>query len=488
MGATNDSKSESTGKVTFSGDKLNNFSDWYDQALSVGDIVDPRYPGKGMMIWRPYGFKALKLMFNIMETELEKYGHEETYFPMLIPASVFEKERDFLRGFKGEAFVVTNAGDKKLTENLYIRPTSETVIYESVRLWIRSDADLPLKIFQTVNIFRHETKTTRPLFRLREVVKFNEAHTFHATAQDAQKQIEEGIEIYKHFFDSLMIPYIIVRTPSWDTFAGAMYNYDFMSIMPDGKAMELASVINLGDKFAKAFGIKYAKSDGSHEFVHQTCYGISERELGVLLSVHGDNNGLVIPPIVAPIQIAIVPIFRAEGKSAVIKKAEEVKEKLSKLGYRVLVDARDKKPGEKFYELDAKGIPIKVEIGQREMDSGKLVVSRRDNKEKVTIDEKDLAKTIDHTISAINKSLKENSAEYLKKRILHFATVKELKSNYTERLGMVGLPWCNDEKCGKKLEEEIGIPTIGYQEKKAKDACASCGKKAQSEMFFGRTY
>ncbi len=477
------------GKITFSIDKFKDFPDWYDNALRLGDIVDVRYPLKGMMIWRPYGFKALKLMLSIIEGLLDKSGHEEVYFPMLIPESIFGKERDFLKGFSGEAFVVTKAGTENLTENLYIRPTSETVIYESVKPWIRSATDLPLKLYQTVNIFRHETKQTRPLLRIREIVKFKEAHTFHTTAEDADRQIKEGVEIYERFFDKLLIPYIVVKTPSWDTFAGALYNYDIVSVMPDGKAIELGSVINLGDKFAKAFDIKYLKADGTHAYVHQTCYGISERELGALIAIHGDNNGLILPPHVAPIQVVIVLIAHSEQRDEILKKGKEIEKSLTKAGFRVAIDDRNESIGERFYELEAKGIPMRIELGPKEVKSGKAIIFRRDTREKFEVDSSELVPNLMQLVDKINETMMDKARRNVFDRILHFETVSQLKEKYKERLGMVGLPWCGDEECGRKLEGEIGIPTIGYvSDKKLKPTCASCSKGSVAEMFFGRTY
>ena len=477
-------------KTTFSIDKVKDFPDWYDRALEIGAVVDTRYPVKGMNVWMPYGYAALKAMMGTMQEIMDRTGHKETYFPMLIPESIFGKERDFLKGFKGEAFVVTKAGTSDLTEKLYIRPTSETVMYETVRLWIRSSADLPLKLYQIVNIFRHETKQTRPMLRLREVVKFKEAHTFHATAEEAEAQIREAIDAYKEFFDRMLIPYIIVKTPSWDTFAGAVYNMDFISVIPDGKAIELGSVINLGQKFAKAFDITYQTGENSREYVHQTCYGISERELGVLLAIHGDNDGLIMPPVIAPVHVVIVPIMKKGVEEELKRKAEELRKELSGKGFKVEVDTRDKGAGDKFYEWEAKGVPIRIEFGPKELGSGNLVLYRRDKQSKSTVGSSGLAEHINKTIDDITKTLRERADAYLRARILHFKTSAELKEKYTEREGLVGLPWCGDEKCGRKLEEEIGIPTVGFvPEKELSEACASCGKRGHTvEMFFGRTY
>ena len=477
-------------KTTFSIDKVKDFPDWYDRALEVGAIVDVRYPVKGMNVWMPYGYAALNTMMSMMQEIMNRTGHKETYFPMLIPESIFGKERDFLKGFKGEAFVVTKAGTSDLAEKLYVRPTSETVIYETVRLWIRSSADLPLKLYQIVNMFRHETKQTRPMLRLREVAKFKEAHTFHATAEEAEAQMKEAIDAYKEFFDRLLIPYIIVRTPSWDTFAGAVYNIDFISVIPDGKAIELASVINLGQKFAKAFNLTYQTGENSKEYVHQTCYGISERELGVLIAVHGDNDGLILPPVIAPIHVVIVPIMKKGKEDALRKRAGEIRDELSKKGFKAEVDTREKGAGDKFYEWEAKGVPIRIEFGPRELETGNVVLYRRDKQMKVNVAQSNLAGQISEALEDISAVLKERADAYLKARIFHFKTSAELMEKYTEREGIVGLPWCSDEKCGRKLEEEIGIPTIGFvPDKKLNEACASCGEKGHTvEMFFGRTY
>ncbi|MGI0133515.1 MAG: aminoacyl--tRNA ligase-related protein, partial [Candidatus Micrarchaeaceae archaeon] len=377
----------------------------------------------------------------------------------------------------------------KLTERLYIRPTSETGMYDTVKLWIKSEADLPLKLYQTVNVFRHETKQTRPLMRVREIVKFKEAHTFHATKDDAAKQVDEAINVYKQFFDTMLLPYKVLRTPSWDTFPGAEYNYDFMSVIPDGKGIELASVINLGNKFSVAFGIQYQNSENAYSYVYQTCYGISERSLGTIMAIHGDNNGLVLPPVVAPIQAIIVPIYYAGKEEPVNKACIEIKERFEKHGIRTSIDTRQNTAGEKFYEWEAKGVPIRIEVGPKDVENKSAVMVRRDTREKKPVKATDIADEVKSTLEDISANMKERADAYLKERILHFNTIGEVKSEYKERLGLVGLPWCGDEKCGRSIEEKIGIPTIGYDEHKgAKDKCASCGNAGKTEMFFGRTY
>jgi prolyl-tRNA synthetase len=243
-------------------DKYEDFAKWYHSILKYAQIVDIRYPLKGMNVWMPYGLKALRNTQRIIIDLLEKSGHQEAYFPTMIPETIFAKEKDFLKGFGGETFVVEGTMTKKFTEKLLVRPTSETVMYYMWSIWIKGRKDLPLKMYQTVNVFRYETKMTHPILRVREIMSFIEAHTAHPTLEEAEKQVRDAITIYKEFFDRLLIPYFIVKTPPWDTFAGAEYNYDFITVMPDGKGLELGSVINLGQKFARAFDIKFMDSDG----------------------------------------------------------------------------------------------------------------------------------------------------------------------------------------------------------------------------------
>ncbi len=456
------------------------FSEWYTEVIKKADIVDTRYPVKGMNIWKPYGLKALKLMLSIMEELLEKTGHEEVYFPLLIPERIFEKERDFLEGFQGEAYIVTHAGDKKLNEKLYVRPTSETVMYEMFKLWIQSKSDLPLKVFQTVNVFRYETKQTRPLLRVREIIKFKEAHTAHKSREDAKKQVEEAIEVYSKFFKKLKLPYLLLKTPEWDTFPGAEYNYDFISMMPDGKAIELGSVINLGDKFARAFDIKYFDGE-KYSYVYQTCYGISERTLGALISIHGDDRGIVFPSSIAPIQVVIIPVRNDEE---LINKANEVKESLG--GLRVKIDDRDKRIGEKFYYWEMKGVPVKIEIGKREIKEGVVVIGRRDKKEKIKVDESKVKEKVMGILEDYDKSLEKRGEENLIKRIERLEEVKRFEE---EERGLKEAMWCGEKECALSLEEKINIPVIGYKEKKVKGRCLHCGNQGETYLlYFGRTY
>ncbi|MGC9011710.1 proline--tRNA ligase [Thermogladius sp.] len=436
-------------------DKFSNFPEWYHNILRDADIVDIRYPVKGMIVWRPYGLKALRLAQSILIRLLEETGHQEAYFPTFIPESVFSKEKDFLEGFGGETFVVEGTMSKKFNERLFVRPTSETVMYYMWNLWIKGRKDLPLKMYQVVNVFRYETKMTHPILRVREIMGFIEAHTAHATMQEAEEQIKEAISIYKQFFDSLLLPYYIVKTPPWDTFAGAEYNYDFITVAPDGKGLELGSVINLGQRFAKAFDLKFLDSDGQYKYVYQTCYGVSERVLGAVIAVHGDERGLFFPPAIAPIQVVIVPIFR-EGEEDVVDYARKVLKILKESGVRAHLDLdTEHSPGWKYYYWELKGVPTRLEIGRRETSSNTVTIVRRDTLEKKTVPLEKLVDTLKETWLQIEAHMKSRALDYLKR-----LTIIPHRQPRTEK-GLIVAAWDGTKECAERLEQEYGRSVLG---------------------------
>lgn len=472
-------------------DKYENFSEWYEKVTEEAGIIDKRYPVKGMLVWKPYGYKGLKLTMRILEDLLEEYGHEEAYFPMLVPEEVFAKERDFLEGFSGETFVVERTISKKLTRKFLLRPTSETVMYYMFSLWVTSYKDLPIKIYQTVNVFRYETEQTHPILRVREIIMFNEAHTVHSSLSDADRQISEAMEIYSKFFDALLLPYVILKTPPWDTFAGAEYNYDFFTLMPDKKAIELGSVINLGQKFARAFDIKFQDSDGEWKYAYQTCYGVSERVLGVLISVHGDNRGIIFPPAVAPIQIVIVPIPGEEIMDKILEKCKNIRDRLKKAGYRVHLDDRPElTPGKKYYWWEFLGVPLRIEIGEKEVKEGKITIARRDIFKRVVILEELLEEEIKKLFSEISKEMYRRAKEWFESNILTATTIEEGMKIYNENKGgILRFPWCGKDECGLKIEEETGLPALGHNpNEKATGKCVICDSDAKHYFYVGKKY
>ncbi len=486
------SKIDNTGESKLESESLSkygNFSEWYDYIIEASDIIDKRYPVKGMLVWKPYGYRSLKLAMSILENLLEEYGHEEAYFPMLVPEEVFEKEKDFLEGFSGETFVVERTIRKPLMRKFLLRPTSETVMYYMFSLWIQSYKDLPLKLFQTVNVFRYETEHTKPILRVREIIRFNESHTAHATPEDADRQIMEAIEIYAKFYDALGLSYIILKTPKWDTFAGAEYNYDFFEIMPDKKTIELGSVINLGQKFAKAFDIKYQKPNGSFEYVYQTCYGISERVIGVLISMHGDDRGIIFPANVAPIQVIIIPIPYKGYEEKVLKKCEEVFSYLKKNGLRVRIDKTEKTPGEKFYYWELRGVPVRIEIGPRDVDNNTITIVRRDTLQRIVVKDDEILSKIKELFEKIFENLKKRAWDWLYKNIHQASSIEEANKIYEERQGVIKLPWCGSDECGLEIEEKTGLEGLGHDPKeKAEGSCAVCGREAKLYFYIGKRY
>lgn len=439
------------------GNKYNNFAKWYHEILKHGDIVDIRYPVKGMNIWKPYGLKALRLTQKILINLLEETGHEEAYFPTMIPESVFSREKDFLQGFGGETFVVEGTMSKKFNEKLFVRPTSETVMYYMWSIWIKGRKDLPVKMFQVVNVFRYETKMTHPILRVREITSFIEAHTAHATMEEAEKQINEAINIYQKFFNTLLLPYFIVKTPPWDTFAGAIYNYDFITVMPDGKGLELGSVINLGQRFAKAFDIKFMDTDGKVKYVYQTCYGVSERTLGAVISIHGDDKGMFFPPIIAPIQVVIVPIAKPDDQE-ILDYAEKIAGILKSHNIRVYIDKDpEHTPGWKYYFWEFKGVPTRIEIGKRELRNNTVTIARRDGKPKKTI-------TLDNMIDELYKIWREIEHYMYEKALEHLKKLTLITDKPEKAIGFKGLvilPWDGTRECAEELEDIVGKQVLG---------------------------
>jgi prolyl-tRNA synthetase len=473
----------------FNINKFNNFSEWYLKVLEKAEIADDRYPLKGSYVYLWYGLKLIKNCINILEKLLEREGHLEERYPALIPFSVFMKEKDFFEGFQGEAYIVTKTLRKELKERLILRPTSETAMYYMWNLWIRSYTQLPKKIYQTVNIFRCETKMTKPLLRLREVMFFNEAHTAHATKEDAENQIKNAIDIYKEFFDSLYIPYIIVKTPEWDTFSGALYNYDFLTLAPDNKSIEIGSVINLGQKFAKAFDIKFQDRDEEWKYVWETCYGVAERVVGALISIHGDSKGLRLPFEMAPIQIIIIPILKKDKEGEILSYCENIKNKLSK--FRVEIDKSEKTPGEKFNIWELKGVPIRIEIGLNEVRNEEITISRRDKRERLKLKISELDK-LEEIGKEITKNLKEEAESWFNEKIKYASNLEELKNNIKE--GFVKIPFCSIDEdgksCAEALEEICDIAGTLYpeEEKPKSERCIVCGKDAKVYVYACRSY
>lgn len=462
---------------------MENFSEWFHDILEKANITDSRYPVKGMAIWMPYGFQIRKYTLELLKELLDR-DNEEVLFPMLIPEEELAKEGIHVKGFEDEVYWVTKGGQKDLNEKLALRPTSETSIYPMYSLWIRSHIDLPIKYYQIVNTFRYETKHTRPLIRVREITTFKEAHTAHATKKEAKEQVEDYMELYKEFFNDLGIPYIISKRPPWDKFPGADYTMAFDTIMPDGKTLQIGTIHNLGQTFAKTFDITFEDKDGEHKYVYQTCAGLSDRVIAAMIANHGDDKGLRLPSMVAPTQVTIIPILFKKGKEEVLDKCLEMKKDLEAVGLRVNIDDRDIRPGKKFFDWEIKGTPIKLELGPRDLENNKTIAMRRDDLEKIELDLDDLfVENILKLLDEYDEDLNKSSWSFLKEHVKFTTDLDEI-SQLIEAGNVVSFNWCGDDECGKEIEEKTGYDILGIYEELDGESGIKCINNSQEDAKY----
>jgi prolyl-tRNA synthetase len=412
-------------------------------------------------------------------------------FPTLIPEDLIAKESSHIHSFENEAYWITHGGRSPLGIKLALRPTSETAITPMAKLWIRSHADLPLKLYQIGSIFRYETKATRPLIRVREVSTFKEAHTFHATHQDSTAQVTTANAIYQKIFDSLAIPYVISERPSWDRFAGALATYAFDTIFPDGRCLQIGTTHDLGQNFSKAFNVTYETPEGTQAPVWQTSYGISERAVAAIIALHGDDRGLLLPPIAAPIQVVIIPILFKGTEEAVMNECQKVHTSLVKQGIRSFVDDRAKiTPGAKYYEWEAKGVPIRIEIGPRDLKQRNVTLVRRDLGNRVTYQRNAL--NISDNLTEINTNLHAHAREWMQARIHRVTSLGDAQQILNSKGGIVETPWCGEELCGRKMEAIVDVRVLGQPFEENEDSvtgtCTNCEKPATAILRLARTY
>jgi prolyl-tRNA synthetase len=471
--------------------KKADFSEWYNEILWRAEIMDVRYPIKGMYVWHPYGFGVRKRVYGILRDLLD-VDHGETLFPLLIPEHEFMKEAEHIKGFENEVYWVTHGGTTPLDVKLALRPTSETAMYPMYALWIRSHADLPLKLYQLVNTFRYETKHTRPLIRVREITSFIEAHTAHETWEDAALQIDEGTKLYQEFYDALCIPVLISKRPDWDKFPGADYTIAFDCIMPDGRTLQIGTVHHLGDHFAKTFDITYEDINGEQVYCHQTCYGISERCIAALIAAHGDDTGLSLPPVVAPVQVVIVPVIMKQRADEVREAAQRLCDELKASGLRVTIDTRDLRPGAKFYHWELRGIPLRVEIGPRDIDN-EVVMTVTRNGTKKTVPRADVCAHIQARLADAADEIRSFAYERFKQQIRIIKTRSELSEAIN---GCVAVAhWCGSKECCDAIEAESQAVLLGGELRSSlldlsampDAACIICGK-AGTPSLLGRSY
>jgi prolyl-tRNA synthetase len=464
------------------------FSAWYNDLLWQSEIMDVRYPVKGLYVWYPHGFAIRKHVYTWLR-ELMDREHQETLFPLLIPEQEFMKEAEHIKGFEDEVYWVTHGGKDLLDVPLALRPTSETAIYPMYALWVRSHADLPILLYQVVNTFRYETKHTRPLIRLREITSFKEAHTVHASWEQAEAQVEKALALYQEFYAKLCIPVVVSKRPEWDKFPGADYTMAVDTIMPDGKTLQIGTVHHLGDHFSKTFSITFEDPEGVQRHAYQTCYGISERSIAALISLHGDDKGLVLPPGMAPVQIVIVPITIGKRKDDVAAAALSVESTLKSAGFRVKTDNRDLRPGAKYYYWEMRGVPVRIEVGPRDIDAGQVtVVTRTGERSAVLIT--DLVNGVGSVLAGVHERLRERAESRMRSRLVHAVSVEEAVNALAQGVAVVN--WCGERGCADAMEERLGASVLGTEARspylnETEGNCIICGKPGTTTLL-GRAY
>lgn len=462
------------------------FAQWYTDIVKKADLID--YSSvKGCMIIRPYGYAIWENMQKILDKMFKDTGHENVYMPMFIPESLLNKEKDHVKGFAPEVAWVTYGGSERLQERLCVRPTSETLFCEHYANIIHSHRDLPKLYNQWCSVVRWE-KTTRPFLRSREFL-WQEGHTVHATAEEAVEETERMLNIYADFCkNSLNMPVIKGRKTDSDKFAGAVATYAIEALMHDGKALQAGTSHYFGDGFAKAFNMTYTSKENKLEYVYQTSWGVTTRLIGAIIMSHGDDNGLVLPPAVAPIQVIIIPVN--QHKEGVLEKAQEIAAEL-KDKYRVKIDDSENSPGWKFSEYEMKGVPLRLEIGPKDIEKNQCVIVRRDNREKSFVDLNNVQSTIEQLLKAYGENIYNIAYENMEKRTYDCTSMEEIIQKLeTNGDGFVRAMWCGDPACEEKIKEVTGVGSrcIPFDQKHISDTCVCCGKPAKQMVYWGKAY
>jgi len=469
--------------------KEKNFSQWYVDVVRKAELADYTTI-KGCMVIRPYGYGLWENMQAGLDRRIKETGHKNAYFPMFIPESLLKKEAEHVEGFAPEVAWVTTGGSQKLEERLAIRPTSEAIICSLYSKWVKSWRDLPILINQWVNIVRWE-KVTRLFLRTTEFL-WQEGHTVHKDEQEAEEETLKILnQVYRDYIEKdLAIPVIIGLKTEKEKFAGALHTYTLEALMTDGKVLQAGTSHNLGQNFAKAFNIKYLDEDQQEKFAWQTSWGTTTRLVGALVMVHGDNRGLNLPPKVAPVQVIIVPIMFDKTKKEVLRKTEEISEIL-KRNFRVEIDARDEyTPGWKFNEWEMKGVPLRLEIGPRDLTQGQVMLARRDSGEKIVVKEDKLVETIEKLLNNIQENLFERAKKFLQENIREVSDYNEFKNVIEEKKGLIKTYWCGQGDCEEKIKEETkaSIRCIPFEKEEGSGECVYCGEKSSTLVYFARAY
>ena len=462
------------------------FAQWYTDVVKKADLID--YTSvKGCMVFKPAGYAIWELIQSQMDARFKETGVENVYLPMFIPESLLEKEKDHVEGFAPEVAWVTMGGLQPLQERMCVRPTSETLFCDFYKNEVHSYRDLPKNYNQWCSVVRWE-KETRPFLRSREFL-WQEGHTIHATAEEAEERTIKMLNVYADFCEQVLaIPVVKGQKTEKEKFAGAMATYTIEALMHDGKALQSGTSHNFGDGFARAFGIQFTDKDNTLKYPFQTSWGTTTRLIGAIIMVHGDNSGLVLPPRVAPTQVMIVPIRQqAEG---VLEKAEEIRQALAAAGIRVKVDDTEKSPGWKFAEQEMRGIPVRVEIGPKDIEAGKAVIARRDTGEKQEVTITELAAKIPALLDTIQGDMLTRARERRDANTFTARTKEEFEQIFAEKTGFVKAMWCGDRACEDEIKEKMAVTSrcMPFEQEHLADTCVCCGRPAKHMVYWGKAY
>jgi len=466
--------------------KKEELSEWYSQVLFIADILDDRYNVKGMAVWKPYGYKAMMNLKAIWDKLFQDAGIEECYFPLIVPLEYCEQNESWWKGFQTEGYKVIAGSEQKVQG--VVRPTGEPAMYPMYAKWIRSKSDLPIRLYETVNSYRYETKHTRPLIRTREITVWHEIHTAHATRDEAEKEFELHMKLWDQIWKDMALPIFKVKKPQWECFPGAVGAVEYYTTTQTGRVMENGSVNNLGQAYAKKFNVKFKDENEEEQYVWQLCTGNGARLLGGAFLVHGDDKGLIMPPKIAPIKAVIVPII-FKGKEEIVKKKSEELFKNLKKTFDIKLDDRDKSPGEKYYDWEIKGVPVRIEIGPKDIEKEQVVLVRRDTGKKSFIKTSDLKEELARTLEEIQNNLLQKATNMLNEQLTYTNSLKEIKENLdNNKISIVH--WCNDEKCYDKISKvEEGIEGFGTDLKEDEEGkCVVCGKTTKTKLYVSKTY
>ena len=466
------------------------FVRWYNRVIELAEIVDRRYDVKGTFVWMPYGLKLMKNIVKKWDRLFQENGIEETYFPLFVPLKYAQKNDKWFEGFKKNLYAAVPFISEQGEEKLIIRPTGEPAMYPIFRLWIR-DGKLPIKIYQTVSSFRLEGRTTHTMIRDREITFWYEIHTAHKTKEEAYEEMQRHIKINEHIWKNILnIPPIAVEKPKYELFPGAESAVEFYIILPDGRLLENGSVNNLGQAYAKKFDLSYVDKDGNKHYCWQVCTGNGARYLVAAMALHGDERGLVVPPSIAPIQAVIIPIYTKEQKKEIKAHALEIKEMLLKGGIKACVDESERTAGEKFYVWDIKGVPIRIEVGRKELASKEYAVFRRDEKKRYSVKQNELVTFIKKVLQReMPDHLYKKVEQFYKEKIKYFTSTEEAL-RWIKKGGVAKVHWCESEPCYEELVslEKAIEPTGSLLDDHSKGRCIICGKETEKLTLVGRGY